>query len=154
MLDVHIYIADLIRAKDGDTVELLVDTGFGDFMKASFRLNDIDTGETTWRASNEAEKIHGREATERLVDLVESQEIPRKPITFLQKYHKLKGIDLPNPGLVVRSAKFGKYRWLVTMYPMSALQLDDITQCKSFNQILIDEGFEKKDHYEMDVTEA
>lgn len=151
MIDVHVYVADMIRAKDGDTVELLVDTGFGDYMKASFRLNDIDTGETTWRAENDAEKQHGREALTRLVELVENQEQPRKPLTFLQKYHKLKNIELPNTGLVIRSAKHGKYRWLVTLYPMSALELNNIEDATSFNQIMIDEGYQKRESYEAKV---
>lgn len=146
MIDVHIYIADLIRAKDGDTIVALVDQGFGDTKTSTFRLNDIDTAET-WRPSTNAEREHGTAATERLVQLIEEQTVD-KPITFMQKYYDLKGIELPNTGFVIKSTKHGKYRWLATLYPLSALECNVIEEATSFNQILLDEGFEKRDFYE------
>jgi hypothetical protein len=62
----------------------------------------------------------------------------------------VKDIDLPNTGLVIRSVKHGKYRWLAEVYPLSVLDEDNIEECVSFNQILIDEGFEKRAFYEPD----
>lgn len=148
MIDVHIYTADLIRAKDGDTVVLLVDQGFGDYKKTTFRLTDYDAPET-YRPSCSAEREHGNQATARLLELIQEQ-VVEKPITFMQKHYELMGIDLPNTGLVIRSTKRGKYRWLAELYPLSALQGDSIDESLSFNTILDSEGLSKLEFYKVD----
>lgn len=148
MIDVHVYLADVVRVKDGDTVVLLVDQGFGDLKQTTFRLADIDTPET-WRPSCSAEREHGEAATARLIELIEQQ--INEPQTFLQKYFEANGIEKPNTSVVIRSEKHGKYRWLAHLYPVGALQYDNITDAKSFNEILKDEGFEKRTDYMQEV---
>ena len=59
------YKANVVRAVDGDTVDLLVDLGFGTFIKERFRLYGIDAPET--RTRDQDEKIRGIEAKRWLI---------------------------------------------------------------------------------------
>ena len=51
---IYIYKADLIRVVDGDTVELMIDQGFGNFTKQTMRLYGIDAPEIRTAAGKEA----------------------------------------------------------------------------------------------------
>lgn len=63
------YNARITRVVDGDTVYADVDLGFHTKMNLAFRLKGIDTPEI-FRPVNEAEKAHGMEAKEFLIDLI------------------------------------------------------------------------------------
>jgi micrococcal nuclease len=67
--DLYKYRAEVTRVVDADTFDAIVDLGFGIKATYRFRINDYDAPET-WRPSCEAEKIHGKEATARAIELV------------------------------------------------------------------------------------
>ena len=76
------YRAKIVRVVDADTMDITVDLGFGVTITQRFRINDYDAPET-WRPRNEAEKVHGEQATSRakelLVDkpiIIESSKVP------------------------------------------------------------------------------
>lgn len=56
------------RIVDGDTVDLLVDCGFGIFTRKRIRLHGINCPES--RTRDLEEKKRGKAATERMVDLL------------------------------------------------------------------------------------
>jgi len=55
-----IYKAKVIEVKDGDTIRILIDQGFGNFREETLRLYGINTPES--RCSDEREKKLGIEA--------------------------------------------------------------------------------------------
>ena len=73
-IQLYQYKAKIIRVVDADTVDADVDVGFGLTMRQRFRLNDYDAPET-FRPRNEAEKIHGKKATERAIELLIDKDI-------------------------------------------------------------------------------
>ena len=63
------YKALVTKIVDGDTFDAEVDLGFSIYVKTRFRVKDLDTPET-YRPRNEAEKSHGKLATERAKQLL------------------------------------------------------------------------------------
>jgi len=74
VIELYQYRAEILRVVDADTVDAAVDAGFGITMTQRFRLNDYDAPET-FRPRNEAEKIHGKAATERAIELLMGKKI-------------------------------------------------------------------------------
>lgn len=68
-IELYQYRAEILRVVDADTVDAAIDVGFGITMSQRFRLNDYDAPET-FRPRNEAEKAHGKAATERAIELL------------------------------------------------------------------------------------
>ena len=68
------YTAKVIRVVDGDTFDVNVDLGFGNFTRQRLRLKDVDTPET-YRPSCQKEKEHGIKATERVKELIEGKNV-------------------------------------------------------------------------------
>jgi len=58
--NIHLYMADLLRVVDGDTIDVLLDLGYGVKYKTRVRLSGIDTAES--RTRNLDEKKYGLEA--------------------------------------------------------------------------------------------
>lgn len=59
----YVYNAELIRVKDGDTMDVTIDLGLGLYLSNTIRIINFDSAET-WRPKNDAELKHGKEATE------------------------------------------------------------------------------------------
>jgi len=74
VIELYQYKAKVIRVVDADTVDAAVDMGFGIVMHQRFRVDDWDAPET-FRPRNEAEKIHGKAATERAIELLMDKDI-------------------------------------------------------------------------------
>jgi len=73
--DLYFYKARIIRIIDGDTVEAIIDLGFNISITEKFRFAGFDAGETTWRAENDAEKVHGEMATSLVTNLILDKEV-------------------------------------------------------------------------------
>ncbi len=73
-IELYQYKAKVIRVVDADTIDAAVDMGFGITMTQRFRVNDYDAPET-FRPRNEAEKIHGKRATVRAIELLMGDDI-------------------------------------------------------------------------------
>ena len=69
-----VYAAKILRVVDGDTVDALIDIGFGMSTKQRLRIDDFDAPES-WRPRNEAEKIHGEAAKARAKELLEGKDV-------------------------------------------------------------------------------
>jgi micrococcal nuclease len=54
---------------DGDTVDAVLDLGFGMTTTQRLRLDEFDAPES-WRPRNEAEKVHGEAAKARAIELL------------------------------------------------------------------------------------
>jgi len=90
--DLFYYRATITRIIDGDTFEANVDLGFNVSVQETFRLEDFDTPEPTWRSANAAELAHGILASQMAEDL------------------------LLNKSYVIRTKKSGKYgRWIANV---------------------------------------
>lgn len=74
VIELYQYKAKILRVVDADTVDAAVDVGFGLTMTQRFRLNDYDAPET-WKPRNENERIHGKQATERAIELLMGKDI-------------------------------------------------------------------------------
>lgn len=112
------YNALIENVIDGDTVDALVDMGFGLTMMVRFRLlaenhEYFDTPES-WRPTTEAEREHGEQAKARATELL------------LGKTFKIKSI------------KKGKYRYVCNIV------LEDGSD---YGDKMINEGFQKRDSY-------
>ena len=73
-MDLYRYKGKVVRVVDGDTVDAVVDVGFGITVSQRFRIVDFDAPES-WRPSCEEEKIHGLKAKERAQDLLLGKEL-------------------------------------------------------------------------------
>lgn len=104
------------RVVDGDTVDAVLDLGFGMTTEQRLRIDDFDAPES-WRPRNEAEKIHGEAAKARAVELLMGKEL-----IFITS----KDIGI-----------YGRYG--------ASIILPDGTK---FKDIMIQEGFQKKESYE------
>jgi len=70
------YKAVATRIVDGDTIEVLIDLGFGISYKETVRFADIDAFETTLRrGTTEAQKKIGLEGKAYLKELIEGREV-------------------------------------------------------------------------------
>jgi len=67
-MDLYCYKAELSRVVDGDTVDAVLDLGFGIYHKLRIRLAGIDAPET--RTRDLAEKKEGKAAHKRLEELL------------------------------------------------------------------------------------
>lgn len=105
------YNAVITRVVDGDTVDARVELGFNVSMDIRFRLLGFDAPES-YRPKDSMERIAGNNATAALMMLVEGKEV------------------------IIESNKFGKYRWLGTIYLPDEPEL-------SINQVMIDMGHVK-----------
>ena len=94
MNEFHKYNAFITRVVDGDTVDALVDLGFKVQMKTRFRLTGFDAPET-YRPKSADEKNAGLKATAYLESLI------------------------GNRPVIIHSNKFGKYRYLATIYTVN-----------------------------------
>ena len=61
------------KVVDGDTVDVILDLGFGLAKSVRLRIDDYDAPES-WRPRNEAEKEHGEAAKARAKELLEGKE--------------------------------------------------------------------------------
>ncbi len=68
------YKGLVLRVVDGDTVDVLLDIGFGMSTKQRLRIDDFDAPES-WRPRNEAEKVHGEAAKARAKELLDGKEM-------------------------------------------------------------------------------
>lgn len=68
------YKAIVTRVIDGDTFDAQLDLGFGITYGQRFRVVDLDTPET-YRPKSEAEKEHGKQATEKAISLLSGCEV-------------------------------------------------------------------------------
>ena len=117
------YKARVSRIVDGDTFWAEVDVGFSITIKHSFRLNGVDTAET-YRPSCEAERKHGKEATEFVRALIENKEV------------------------ILVTHKLGVYgRYVADVYLMTP----EGTRGESLADLLIHNGFEKHSSYPNDT---
>jgi len=103
----YTFNAKVTRVVDGDTIDAIVDLGFNIFTKVRFRMLDYDSPET-YRPKSAEEKRLGLLATAAMKDFVDGKDV------------------------LIKSNKFGKYRWLGTVY----LKGDGV----SVNQKMIDLG--------------
>lgn len=120
-LELHTYNATMLRAVDGDTLDLKVDLGFHVHTTIRVRLLGIDTPEI-YHPRNEEEKLHGLQA-QLYVERVLVRDTP----------------------LIVTTSKTGKYgRWLarITYHDSS----DDMRLHDLANDMLND-GLAKRDEY-------
>lgn len=113
-MEFYDYKALVTRVVDGDTIDAKVFLGFNAYMEIRFRLTGFDAPET-YRPKSDDEKAAGMLATEALIRMIGDKEV------------------------IIRSNKFGKYRWLGTIF----LEGDDA----SVNQMMVDMGHIKKDIY-------
>jgi micrococcal nuclease len=111
------YSGTVIRVIDGDTIEALIDLGFGVFKKMKLRIDGIDTPEI-YRPSCEAEREHGKAATSRATELLMQQE------------------------LIFHTAK--KARMSLNRYVAKIYMVDSEDW---FHTVMLQEGFAKKESY-------
>ena len=109
------YKGIVSRVVDADTVDAILDVGFGIAVSQRLRIDDFDAPET-WRPRNEAEKLHGTQATTRAKELLEGEELI---------FTTSKAIGI-----------YGRYGASITL-PDGRL----------YREVMISEGFEKKDSY-------
>jgi len=106
----YTYKAQVLRVVDGDTIDARVDLGFNVDMNIRFRMIGYDAPET-WRPKSEEERALGKKATKALENLISGKTI------------------------IIKSNKFGKYRWLGEVFlPDNPI---------SVNQQMIDLGHTK-----------
>ncbi len=122
------YRAQVVRVVDGDTIDVLIDKGFGDYRAERLRLLGINTPELHPRSGTpeerEAERARAQAAKARVEELVAGKEV------------------------VLRTSKPDKYgRWLATVFmaePDSAIdkmgRLIEDLQPVSLNRLLVQEG--------------
>lgn len=120
------YRASVIRVVDGDTLDVFVDKGFGDYTRQRVRLLGVDTPEMRPRKGSPderlAEKAAAKAATERVEFLVGNKEI------------------------VIKTSKAGNFgRWLATVYlPEDVVtqlgRVSDGRERLSLNELLLEEG--------------
>lgn len=109
----YYYKATLEKVVDGDTIDVVIDLGFGIKKKTRLRLNGIDTPEI--RTKNIDEKIAGLEAKQKLIELMEGS----------------------NDECDVRTIKTGKYgRYLADVYIKDQNNFD-----LHVNQYLLENGY-------------
>jgi micrococcal nuclease len=116
------YKAKVLRTIDGDTYVLSVDVGFSITIEHTFRLNGVDTPET-YRPSCEAERTHGKEATDFVRSLIEGKDV------------------------IIVTHKLGVYgRYVADVYLMSPEGMRE----DSLADLLIQNGLEKLKDYPLD----
>ena len=114
----YTYKAKVTNVSDGDTFTALVDMGFETYRTQKFRLADIDTPEIFSSTASAAEKLHGREARDRVVQLILNKEVWVESIKD-------------------RTEKYGRFLARVFI-PEQNVYLSDVLKA---------EGFEKKTTY-------
>ena len=122
------YRARVTRVVDGDTIDVVIDRGFGDYLRTRVRLLGVDTPELRPRRKPLEERQREREAAIKAKDWVEE---------------KIGGKEI-----ILRTYKAGKYgRWLAVIWlplPDNAIdKLGDVIAHragKSINDRLLEEG--------------
>jgi endonuclease YncB( thermonuclease family) len=115
----YIYAAQFVRSKDGDTVVLMVDQGFDNYISMTTRLYGINTPETHGVAKTSAEYIAGK-AAEEFVNLW-MEEAKRQVV--IESYN----------GKKLQTEKFG--RWLSVIYRENDLvSLNEVLLAKRLAQ--------------------
>lgn len=104
------------RVVDGDTVDVILDLGFGMSTKQRLRIDDFDAPES-WRPKSEAERVHGEAAKKRAKELLEGKEAI---------FNTSKAVGI-----------YGRYGASITL-----------TNGTKFKDIMIREGFQKRERYE------
>ena len=72
--DFYRYKATIVRVVDADTVDAIIDLGFGINVDRRFRIADFDAPET-WRPRNDLENEHGTKATQRAIELLVDKDL-------------------------------------------------------------------------------
>ena len=122
----YLYNAVVNRVKDGDTLVVTLDLGFGISFTIDMRLEGIDTPET-YRAKTDGEYQHGREAKEFLINYLEAN----------RNQVMLQSIKSPTTHKYLTT--FNRYRchcWVKESNGYVAIA-----------QTLRENGFAKRDHY-------
>jgi len=115
------YKAVITDVTDGDTFKAVIDCGFRIEVSHTFRLADIDTPEI-FRPKSQGELTHGLEAKEFLTSLILDNEVCVETL----------------------KSRAGIYnRWDARIYI-----IDKDGAFQSVSQLLIDNGFEKKESYD------
>jgi len=119
------YRAFVLRVVDGDTLDMVVDKGFGDFSKQRIRLFGVNTPELHPRKGTpeqrEAEKIAANKAKDRVTELMLGKEC------------------------VIRTSKTGNFgRWLAEVYLPDDIvsqlgRIADEVPPRSLNELLLEE---------------
>jgi len=68
------YKTKIVRVVDADTVDAILDLGFGVKISRRFRVANFDAPET-WRPQNDKEEAHGRNATTRALELLSNKHV-------------------------------------------------------------------------------
>jgi micrococcal nuclease len=116
----YLFNATVTKVKDGDTFVAVLDQGFGNAKKATFRLRGIDTPET-WRPKTDAEDAHGQLAT-----------------AFVTNLFTEVGMKVYVHSLLAETSIYGRYDAHVY------LSLEDFAAGKHLTSMLIEAGFSKK----------
>jgi len=118
MKDEYVYEAKLKRVIDGDTLELIVDLGFGVLRVDKFRLLGVNTPEVYGVKKTSEEYARGKIASA----VTEQWFEDNGEDVIIRSYDAQKAI------------KTGKYgRWLIVVYPLNSNP--------SLNDILVSEGY-------------
>lgn len=86
----YTYKAKLIRIVEGDTVDAVIDLGFGVFMKQRIRLYGINTPDI--RSNNLEEKEAGLDSKQRLTELLTREFIVKTIMNKRGKFGRILGI--------------------------------------------------------------
>lgn len=138
----HVYQAEVLSIKDGDTIDVRIDQGFGNFKEDRIRFLDLDTAEKY--AKTDEEREHAAEASTFLKELLEGKTVWLRTI-------KQSGVN--------DNDKMGKYgRILAYVYLEMGDLLSDIRLRGAFtpsvtstrfsvNAMMTERGFQKRTDY-------
>ena len=112
-------VKEVVRVIDGDTVDVILDLGFGLFKKERCRLQGIDTPEK--RTRNDKEKRLGYDATE-----------------YVEKWFANEDGKFKDE-IVVRTSKDGKYGRMLATFHRKVAEFPCGDIC--LNNALIDDGY-------------
>lgn len=68
----HVFPTTVNHIVDGDTMDVTIDKGLGYYLTTRIRIKDFDAPET-WRPTTEAERQHGKAATQHAIFLITTQ---------------------------------------------------------------------------------
>lgn len=103
-------ISKIVKIIDGDTVEVLIDLGFGIFHKEKVRLNRVDTPETN--SSNELEKKLGIEAKSFVTEWLNNQNMLKIKTFKDDKYGRILGEIIGNESTCLNDLLINQgYAW-------------------------------------------
>jgi micrococcal nuclease len=118
----RIYQAHIVDIVDGDTLDMVFDTGFGNTHRDRIRLYGIDTPETYGVKKDSEEYVKGKAATEYVANRLASR-MTAKQVVWVE---------------TVKRGKFGRYLGIIW------INKDDLGNIsKSLNAELLNEGHAK-----------